>query len=356
MTASATQHRAQPGVNLTAPGEVRNMLTDNDARTLIQPLLPNGIAYDRVISEVYFAVQKNPEIAKCTPASIVQEVARAVSWDLVIGETVHLVPFNEKVARNPDRYEKRVKAIRDYKGDIELVVRSGAARSVDAKAVYKNETFEYEEGSEPRIRHVRILDPTARGPMIGAYAIARLPHYHIRIVWMALSEIDEIRQRHSKQWKEGPMPVWYALKTCVHQVTKLIPKNPRLAAVLAQFEQEDVEEEADAIVSTDGGAARAEAAPTEDAEFEVIDQQQEAKPAVASEPGAPATEAQTSRILQLTDNTIFSDGRGDRIREKLKKGLKSKVADSWIDMLVMEINNNTSAGAPEPEDDDQLPL
>jgi len=222
----------------TNPSAIASLLENENARKHIEALLPEGTSYQRVVREAYQAAARNPAILECTPASIVLAVGQAVAWDLTIGETVHLVPFNEKVGND---YEKRLKAVRDYKGDIELVVRSGAARSIEAQCVYKNETFEHEDGTSPRILHRRIMDTKARGPLVGAYAIARLSHYNILIASMSVDEIDAIRQKHSKQWKSGEMPAWYARKTLIHQVCKAIPKNPKLASILALFDKEDEE-------------------------------------------------------------------------------------------------------------------
>jgi recombination protein RecT len=225
------------------------------AQAVIAPLLKRGVTYDRVLTEVYLAVRKNPQLQECTGESMLESVARCLVWDLVIGETVHLVPFSVKVKGvngQRDTWESRAQAIRDYKGDIELVVRSGAARYVDAQCVYKNELFEYEQGSDPFIKHRPILHVDSRGPLIGAYAVAKISSRDLRIVWMSVEEIDAIRLKLSKQWKEEwvdgkKVPItldkipWYAKKTVIHQVTKTLPKTPALQAALKQFADEDAE-------------------------------------------------------------------------------------------------------------------
>jgi recombinational DNA repair protein RecT len=102
------------------------------------------------------------------------------------------------------------------------VKRSGAARHVDAKCVYENEVFRYEEGTHPFIEHHPIMDPTARGKMVGAYAWAMInQRTPIKIAVLSVAEIDEIRQKNSKSHKEGPLEPWYACKTMVHQVTEV---------------------------------------------------------------------------------------------------------------------------------------
>lgn len=238
---------AKPESTALAPTEKKSAvvaLLDTDAaRSVIQPLLARGADYARVMQEVYLAVRENPEILTCTRESIVRAVAKAVAWDLVIGETVHLVPFNVKVSRRgePDAWEKRLRAVQDFKGKIELIVRSGTARSIDAECVYEGEFFELELGSHPTLRHRPETDASKRGPMLGAYAVAHLRFNAVMIKWLPVTEIDEIRATYSKQWKAGELEPWYARKTAVHQLAKMLPKNTRLAQALKAFEEEELE-------------------------------------------------------------------------------------------------------------------
>lgn len=220
-------------------------LLDNDvARGVIMPLLARGADYGRIIQETYLAAKENPDILSCTAESVVRAVAKAVSWDLVIGETVHLVPFNVKVSKQgeQDAWEKRLKAVQDYKGKIELIVRSGSARSVNAECVYEGDFFEMELGSDPYIRHRPERAAAKRGAMLGAYAVADLgQRFKPVIKWMTTAEINEIRTKHSKQWARGDLTGWYARKTATHQLAKMLPKNARMAKVLAAFDEEELE-------------------------------------------------------------------------------------------------------------------
>jgi phage RecT family recombinase len=250
---------APPRAALTVTRErVGSILLTDAAKQQIMPLLHRGVSIDAVISEVNRAVIENPEILEATPESIIIAVSQCVKWDLSIGETVYLVPFNVNVAKKDEKpnWEKRIKAIRDYKGMVELVVRAGCARSIDANNVYENEIkegrFKYHQGSDPWIEHYPLLDPRARGKQAGSYAIARLSGYIKKVVFLSLEEIEKVRAAHSKQWKTGPLPDWYGPKTCVHRVVKLIPKNPKLAEIIRQFDEEEI---ADAEFEVVGAAA-----------------------------------------------------------------------------------------------------
>lgn len=236
---------------------IAGVLARDDAREMITPLL-RGASYDQIMSEVRLAVSKNPEIALCTPASIITAVAEAVSSGGIIGKDVHLVPFNVNVAPKgaPKKWEKRLQSMTDYKFEAKLIVGTGAARAVDAYCVFEHETFEYEAGSSPFIRHVPIVDPKVRGRMIAVYAVARLSHSMVKIHVMSIDEVDVVREKFSRQWNDGPCPPWYAMKTAIRRLAKLLPSNPKLAALLAKFRPEQPDDpDAEPVAVIEGPAA-----------------------------------------------------------------------------------------------------
>lgn len=222
-----------------AASPVQALFQADSARRLIEPLLPRDVSVDRLVAEVQLAAAQNPEILQCSGASIVQSVARILTWGLDVGITAHLVPFNVNVAGKgqPKRWEKRCQAIMDYKGLAELLLASGAVRSVEARCVYEGEHFVFQHGLTPRLEH----DPLAgqRGALRGAYAVIRLPFGHVVMEWMPIADIDAIRERYSKSWREGPCPPWYAKKTVLKQAAKTMPKSPRLRQMFERIAEDE---------------------------------------------------------------------------------------------------------------------
>lgn len=216
-------------------------------RAAITAMIPKGVKFEEVYAEVIHALHRNPQIAECTIASVIRAIGLAAKTGLIIGETVHLVPFEVSVNTAPRGQaarwikELRLEKINDYKGDIELVTRSGAARTVRAFCVYAEELaqnrFEYVEGTKVEIIHNRILAKANRGPIVGAYAIAEIAlGIQPIVVWMDLEELDEIRAK-SKMWspeKQKTIPAWWAKKTPIKQVAKFLSKNSKVAAFLSE--------------------------------------------------------------------------------------------------------------------------
>jgi phage RecT family recombinase len=224
------------------PKGIRGLLQHERAKQQIMPFL-RGANYEAVVQETLLAVAANPALRKSDPASLIAAVATAVRWQGVIGEDVHLVPFGDKVT-----------PMKDYKFKAKQIVATGAARQVYAVAVYKNEPFTFTQGTQPTIQHQVILDEKARGPMVGAYAVAMIRAGQFQIRSMTVGEIDRIRQDKSKSWKSGAVPEWYALKTVIHQLAKLLPTNSKLAKLI---EEDDAIEEG----TLDSGPVTVVAAP-----------------------------------------------------------------------------------------------
>jgi recombination protein RecT len=261
---------------------LRQLLTSPHAKAAIETMLPPGVTFARVMREFYNALADNPKIAKCEPASIVRAIAKAASWDLVIGDTCFLVPRKGKLC-----------AQQGYKGKIELMVRHRAARLVHAEPVYKNEHFRYEQGTSPRIEHMpRPFDtPDERGPLVGAYAYAKISAYECKIVVLSKQEIDDIRREFSFEWKDGALDEipWYAVKTAVHRLAKQVPTSPRLAQLL----NDDVEEDEDDDRAVAGTAvAVVDRSPDSRHEREV------SPPRQLSAPAVPATLIDLARTQQ----------------------------------------------------------
>lgn len=207
--------------------------------------LPEGVKPERVIAAVRMAVAGNPKIATCTPVSIVQSVARAMQLDLEIGVTAYLVPRNQW---NPNTRQKEMTCtlLPDYRAHIEMIVRSGAARSVEADVVREGDFFEYEKGLDKKLVHRPNAAPDAK--ITHAYAIVRLRFQQSDFIVMTREEVEAVRAK-SQGWNDDALAKkgeatglesvpWYAKKSAVIRVTNLVPKNPRLAKWLGEVERE----------------------------------------------------------------------------------------------------------------------
>lgn len=243
------------GTTMTAPVEqtkpepkgIRGLLMHDPVREKIAPMLPPDVEYERVVAAAGLAARQNPDLLKCTPASLVDSVVRILQWGLEIGVTAHLVPFNVNVGtKQQPKWEKHAQPVADYKGLAELMIASGAVRHVEARVVHARDHFEYEYGLNARLEHRPATGD--RGAITAAYVVLRLPFGRDAFEVMTVDEIEAIRNQYSKQWKTGVLPSWYAKKTVVRQASKLVPKNPRLRKALAVIQEDELAEFGDHLV------------------------------------------------------------------------------------------------------------
>lgn len=213
------------------PAQVGALILTEKNRTRLEPMLPKGDKLERIAQIVMLEARRNPSLLECEPMSIVDSVSRILAWGLEVGETAYLVPFSGKC-----------QPVKGYQGIIQLMYDSGHVRGVNAFVVREGDVFSYEYGLDPELKHV----PAAkRGAMTHAYCVIRLPFQHREFRVMTFEEVEAIRQQYSKQWKKGPMPEWYMLKTVIIHTAKLLPKNSKFAAIHEAVRREETEEAAE---------------------------------------------------------------------------------------------------------------
>lgn len=204
------------------------------------PFLPKGVTLDQIGQIVQMMAIKQPDLLSCTPSSLVMGISRGLRAGLELGETWHLLTFrNKTLSQQHGRDVYECTGVADYKGLAQLMVASGAVRYVDPQVVREGDDFDFALGLDKRLTH---KPGATRGAITHAYVILRLPFGVSDFLVMTIKEIDAIRLAKSKSWKEGACPDWYAKKTVIRQIAKLLPKDKRLTAVARAVEQDEAAE------------------------------------------------------------------------------------------------------------------
>jgi recombination protein RecT len=234
----------------------------------------------RQVGLALLAAQKNPELLKCDPTSVAAAMVRVCGWRLEIGTTAHLVPFGRECT-----------AIPDYKGLIELMIRSGHVRDVYAGAVHANDFFAMRMGTDARLEHQPVGGD--RGPVIGYYAVAKLRHGYTTFEYMTEEEVERIRAAA----RSGGSPAWkghrteMGKKTVVRRLAKRMPQSDALRTAITSAEAEEIPlgqvEGAPAIARGNDGYAKMLGTPADDA-YGVVQPTQPATQAQETEPAADA--------------------------------------------------------------------
>lgn len=212
-------------------------------RATIEKLMPRGVDRERLISLVFAAYRQTPAISQCSPMSVLNAIFTAAQLGLEFNTLRGhgwLVPrWNGKTKRMECQFQP------GYRGLVDLAYRSDKVTTINAALVHDADEFEWEEGTNPKIRHKKSLRD-APGDWYAAYAIVHPKEGPPFTNIMRRDEIMAIRDKCAPKNKKGelvgPWVDWeeaMALKTCVKPPLKLAPCSIELADAIGLDDEID---------------------------------------------------------------------------------------------------------------------
>ena len=212
--------------------------------------LPKQIGVDRFNRIVMTSVQLTPGLLDCTPQSLLSAVLTCAQLGLEpdgVRNMAHLVPFGKKVTFIPG-----------YMGLMDLCMRSGFFKIIEAHIVYSKDDFDYAHGSAPFIQHKPAYQEADRGEQIAAYCIAFFKEGGFQFRVLPMSKITEIQHR-SPAGRSGPWVTDFdamALKTAIRHTVKYLPSSVvdnslSLAVSLDERADAGIDQQLDIIAGVD---------------------------------------------------------------------------------------------------------
>lgn len=171
-------------------GTVHNALSRCESQ--FAKVLPDILPAQKFVYQCYTYVRKNPHLWECDPNSLVAACMEAaqLGLDFNIRNQCFIVPYSGKASFQLG-----------YKGVVELCLRHPHVQSLHAYSVHKEDTFEVELGSNPRILHKPVLEQ--RGEIIAFYAVATDHKGNAIPEVMTVAEVEAWAKRYVKASK-GP--------------------------------------------------------------------------------------------------------------------------------------------------------
>jgi recombination protein RecT len=182
---------------------------------------------ERLTKIALACVTRTPKLKECRIDSIVRSVVQSAELGLEPGSALgeaYLVP-----------YKDQCQLIVGYRGLISLAFRSGHVKSISAREVYEGDTFEFELGLEPKLRHVPADVDHNPAKITHAYCVVQLKDGGIVSDVMTIQEINRIRSR-SKAKDSGPWVSDFAemaKKTVTRRALKYAPMSVEMSQALA---------------------------------------------------------------------------------------------------------------------------
>lgn len=187
----------------------------------ISKALPKHLKPDRFIRIALTALMRTPKLAQCDQASLFNCLLTLSQLGIEPdGRRAHLIPFE-----NRKRNCVECQLIIDYKGLVELAMRSGMVANIHADVVCEKDVFKYDRGA---ITAHEIDFRKERGLVYAAYAVCKFKDGTEKTEVMSKTEIEAIRSR-SRAGQSGPWCTdWneMAKKTVFRRLSKWLTLSP----------------------------------------------------------------------------------------------------------------------------------
>lgn len=217
-----------------------NQITRSFFQPIEKSMQEAGFDVERVKKEVSFAIQlinKSEQLQKCSGNSVLQAVLNIANIGLTLNpaaKEAYLIPrWNPLTKSNEACLEP------GYVGLVKLLTDTGSVKSMVCQLVYGGDQFDIDLASNTNpVMHKPNLNGK-RDAIVGVYALATLADGTRQVEWMALEEIEMIRERSetykafmnnrikSCTWASdfGEM----ARKTVIKRIYKYLPRSEKAA-------------------------------------------------------------------------------------------------------------------------------
>lgn len=241
--------------------------------------LPRHLSPDRMLRLTMTCVANEPKLLDCTRSSLVGSVMQLSQLGLEPGVLGHayLLPY-----RNNKKNTTEAQIIVGYKGLLKLARNSGQISTVNARAVYEQDVFEYSFGLVDKLHHVPTDEAVLPSDLTHAYAIVHLKDGGIQWEVMNRREVMEIKNA-SRAAKSGPWVTHEAemwKKSVLRRICKLLPSSVELQTAIA------LDENVDAGIPQTFDVIDMEALERTDDPQDEADQSEPGQPELASQDGA----------------------------------------------------------------------
>lgn len=282
-TQAVAKTPAQTKLATTGKPTTADLLKGDAFKERIINALPKHLTPDRMIAVALTCINKIPKLAQCDQGSFFQAMLSLSQLGLEPdGRRAHLIPYGDQV-----------QLIIDYKGLVELAMRSGQVSNIHADVVCENDVFEYDMGD---IKVHKIDFKKERGEMFAAYSICTFKDGTRKCEVMSKSEIDKIRTR-SKAGKNGPWVTDFnemAKKTAFRRLSKWLPLSPELRDAFDK--DDDVPRDITGSIRSASPLARIELPESQESAGEDQSEPAPAPEAVSQEPVSDGAETSAPEL------------------------------------------------------------
>ena len=213
--------------------DLRSFISGDVVKEQIAKALPEICTPDRFLRVAMTTITKNQDLLNCSRDTFISCLLDCASLGIEPdGRRAHLIPFKNNKQNRID-----CQLIIDYKGLVELVLRSGKIATIHADIVCENDEFEFNKG----VVEVHRPNFKDRGKPYLYYAYAKMKDGSEKAEVMNLEDIGRIKSK-SKAGNFGPWKTDFdemAKKTVFRRLCKWLPLSPEDAQALQNVEKKE---------------------------------------------------------------------------------------------------------------------
>lgn len=192
--------------------DLKDLLQGEQFKNAVALCMPKHLTPERFVRVALTALMRTPQLQKCSQESLFKCLLDLSALGLEPdGRRAHLIPFGSECT-----------LIIDYKGLVELMMRSGLVANIHADVVCENDEFEYDRGE---VTKHRIDFRKDRGPVYAVYCRVTMKDGSTKCEALSRREVEAVRGR-SRAKDNGPWVTdWneMAKKTACRRVSKWVP-------------------------------------------------------------------------------------------------------------------------------------
>src|SRR5688572_11756339 len=160
-----------------------------------QAAMPRGVEATQLVRDALTALRMTPKLAECDHTTVIGALMTCAQLGLRPGVLGHAwpLPFWDNRSRG-----YKAQLVIGYQGMIELAHRSGKIKSLIARTVYANDTFDVDYGLADSLIHKPNLFED-RGDPVAYYAIAKFNSGGHAFLVMTHKEMLAYRDQHAKE-------------------------------------------------------------------------------------------------------------------------------------------------------------
>jgi recombination protein RecT len=172
-------------------------------------------------------VRRTPKLLECDKPSLMMAFLQSAQFRFLpsgVSGEAYVIP-----------YGSQAKFQIGYQGVITLLYRTERVSTINAQIIYQNDEFEYLEGLDPKLIHKPAMFGKPRGEAIGVYAVAQMKDggkiFKVmdKNAVMAIKNLSKAKNVKDSPWNSDRDPEkWMWKKSCLLQLSKLLPKTPDL--------------------------------------------------------------------------------------------------------------------------------